>query len=427
MVGVVMSNNIMLMCGDTEVLEFNFSTDIYNVKCERLLPFGLKGKIVTTVRPTIPDMKLFDKYNSDIRTNYNAVVSWLASRTLLLSRYNAKKIYNAIGFNQEDTPENKARISITCRSVSILDNYWLRLDGDTSTWQSINVRHNSLNETVAQVALHGSSISIQGSLTTPELTTDGVYPKAWRRYPDNTLWLHKADHIIEGKAMIEVMCSNILDKMNVQHCHYEIGTDGGKQVCKCKALTDDKHSIVPALDYLKYCKANNIDFIKSIMDIDKDAIYKMCIVDYLIANNDRHSRNWGFLYKPSTMELIGCHPLFDHNNSFDPKWLANRNAEYRFNGKSMRDTAKSAMEEIDFHFTYSITRDDFLTDEQYEEFMWRANDLGIQVKRTYDDEILSILNKYIIPLHVKEVKSLLPTVELPYVELEEIVKNIYTL
>ena len=420
-------SNIMLMCGNTEVLEFNFSTGIYRVKCERLLPFSLKGKIVTTVRPTTPDMKLFDKYNSDIRANYNALVNWLASRTLLLSRYNAKKIYNAIGFHQEDTPENKARISITCRSVSILDNYWLRLEGDDSTWQSINVRHNSLNETVAQVALHGSSISIQGSLTTPELTTDGVYPKAWRRYPDGSLWLHKADQTTEGKSMIEVMCSNLLDKMNVQHCHYEIGIDGGKQVCKCKALTDDKHSIVPALNYLRYCKANNIDFIKSIMAIDRDAIYKMCIVDYLIANNDRHSRNWGFLYKPNTMELIGCHPLFDHNNSFDPKWLTNRDAEYRFNGRSMRETAKSAIEEVDFHFTSDIVRDDFLIDEQYEEFMWRANDLGIKVKHTYDDEILSLLNKYNIPLHIKEVKGLLPKVDLSYSELEEILKNIYLL
>ena len=422
-----MSNNIMLMCGDTEVLEFNFKERVYLVKCQKLLPFGLQGKVFTAVKPATRDNNLLNKYDDLISDNKDNLQHWLSSRALSLSRQNAKKLYNALRIEQVTTDRERCKIVLMCNGVSILDNYWLRLAKGPQCWRDINIRHNSLNDTIAQVALHGDSVSICGSLNSPELTTDGVYPKAWRRYSDNTLWLHKADQIIEGKAMIEVMCSNILDKMNVQLCDYEIGTDGGKQVCKCKALTDDKHSIVSALDYLKYCKANNIDFIKSIMDVDSDAIYKMCIVDYLIANNDRHSRNWGFLYKPSTMELIGCHPLFDHNNSFEPKWLANRNAEYRFNGKSMRDTAKSAMEEIDFHFTYSITRDDFLTDEQYEEFMWRANDLGIQVKRTYDDEILSLLNKYIIPLHVKEVKSLLPTMELPYVELEEIVKNIYTL
>lgn len=53
------------------------------------------------------------------------------------------------------------------------------------------------------------------------------------------------------------------------------------------------------------------------MRIDADSIYKVFIIDYLISNRDRHGGNWGFFYNCNTMEILGCHPLFDHNNAFD--------------------------------------------------------------------------------------------------------------
>jgi len=68
-----------------------------------------------------------------------------------------------------------------CRAVSLLDNYWLKMEGDAATWAETNLRHNKLNEVIAQVALHGKSLTLQGSMQTPELTTNGAYAKAWRR------------------------------------------------------------------------------------------------------------------------------------------------------------------------------------------------------------------------------------------------------
>ena len=401
-------STITLMCGDFEVLRFDFKSHLFEVLNSNLLPFELKG-VVRTLPPNADlntNLQILD-------TNRQAITNWLSHRVLSLSRTNAKKLYNALGVDQVSDVGTYMKIAALCNGVSILDNYWLRLHTGPQNWKDINIRHNSLNNTVAQIALHGYSISVEGSLTTPELTTDGVYPKAWRRV-GRDLYLYKADRTICGKSLTEVMVSNILDKTNAQHCMYEAVTDEGKQMCRCKVLTDDKHSIVPAYDYLVYCKHNNVDFLKAIMDLDKESIHKMCIVDYLISNSDRHSRNWGFLYKPNTMELIGCHPLFDHNNAFDESFMKNRDSVYRFNKRSMRETAKAAMEEVDFHFISEIIRDDFLTDEQYDEFMWRANDIGVTVQCTYTDRILEAMREVGVNWHITEVKQYLPKEVMDY-------------
>lgn len=409
-----MNKNMLIMCENNPVMSVNLEEGVYDVLREDLLPFTLKGKL-----RRVPDFsEIKSKYDDTQRRlidrrNSAAIISWLANRTLSLSRRNAKWIYNLLKIEQLNNEYQKARVSIVCRSVSVLDNYWVKLDGDTATWDSINVRHNPLNETIAQVALHGKSVTLQGSLTTPELTTNGAYAKAWRRHNDGRLWLYKLGANGNTESRIEVMCSGLLDKMNVRHCHYEAGEDDGEYVCMCPSMTDDNISILPGMDFYTYCNVNNIDYDKKMMEIDADSIYKMWIVDYLLCNRDRHGQNWGFYYKPHSMEIVGCHPLFDHNNAFDKEWMQDRDAAYQFGDMTIREAAHKAMQNVDFHFIEEITREDFITERQYNEFMYRAKELGIKTFCTYNDLIIKYMNKYNVNMTVNDVKCLLPDTELP--------------
>lgn len=418
--GAYMNKNILIMFENTPVMSFNLYECVYDVLREDLLPFALKGEI-----KRIPDFYEIKSKDDDkqrrfiINCNREAIILWLASRSLPLSRKYAKWIYNLLRIEQISSAEQKARISIICRSVSVLDNYWIKLDGDTATWESINVRHNPLNETIAQVALHGKSVKLQGSLTTPELTTNGAYAKAWRRHDDERLWLYKLGANGNTESRIEVMCSDLLDKMNVRHCHYEAGEDDGEYVCMCPSMTDDNISILPGMDFYTYCNVNNFDYYKKMMEIDADSIYKMWIVDYLLCNRDRHGQNWGFYYKPHSMEIVGCHPLFDHNNAFDKEWMQDRDAAYQFGDMTIREAAHKAMQNVDFHFIEEIKREDFITERQYNEFIYRAKELGIKTFCTYDDLIIKYMNKYNINLPIADVKSLLPDAELPEDLLEQ--------
>ena len=370
---------LVLMCANIEVLSINMSTGDISIINEMYLPLRLQH----CLKPVKGYWEISSKYEDTqnkiaIKNNTEAVISWLANRTLLLSRANAKKIYQAYRLEQLTDEKSRAKLSIACRALSVLDNYWVKLSTDTITkWDDINIRHNSLNQAVAQIALHGTSLSLQGSLQSPEFTTNGAYAKAWHRDKDGSLWLYKLNDI-NSTAKIEVMVSNILDCMNVTHCHYEAREDMCEYVCACPLMTNDDISIDDGLTFNGYCNRLGVNPIDELIRLDADGFYKMLVVDYLIANPDRHGQNWGVYYDSDTVEVLRLHPLFDHNNAFDNGVMDDENyLSYFYDNKSLKENAMMAIKKVDVHFTKPITRDMFLTTKQYETFMKRAKQLGI--------------------------------------------------
>lgn len=369
--------DILIMCSNTPVIAVNFDEGRYLILNEKLLPPVMKNAF----RRVASFEELKTKYDDTQRQiamekNKGVIISWLANRVLSLSRANAKWIYNALKFEQINSEYEKAKIALFCKAVSVLDNYWVKSAVSNLTWEDVNIRRISLNEIIAQIALHGKSVTIQGSMNTPELTTHGAYAKAWRRHEDG-LWLYKKGHNGNTESKIEVMVSNLLDKTNAKHCHYEAGEDDGHYVCMCPAMSNDNLSILSGIDFNTYCNRNNLNPMQEILKIDANGFYTMWVVDYLIANRDRHGGNWGLYYDPNTIEFISTHPLYDHNNAFDIEWINNPDADYQFNDMTIRQAAHYAIDKCDFKITQEITREDFLTDRQYKCFMSRVKELKL--------------------------------------------------
>mgnify|MGYP002624887728 CR=1 FL=1 len=378
-----MSMSTLLMCGNEPVLRFNITEGIYDVLNSQLLPFVMKDYL--------RHVKSFDevksKYDDTQRTiamnsNRDAVINWLSHRTLLLTRKNAKKLYNSFGLVQRDDEITRAKMAIACKALSILDNYWIKSESASDTWDSINLRHNHLSEAISQIALHGTTpFTIDGTIKDSyEFLTNGASAKCWKRREDGSLWMYKAGDNGTFEAKVEIAVSNILDRCNVAHCHYEEYYDSDLFVSACPAMTNDDISIVDGDDFISYCHHHELNPDKELVRIDADSYYKMFIVDYLIANRDRHTQNWGMYYDPKTTELISMHPLFDHNNAFDVDCMQNKNFPSHFLGKSLKENALYAIRNCDFHFTGNITRDLFVTEKHYECFMRRADELNISQK-----------------------------------------------
>ena len=375
-------DDLLLMDKNNVVMVINVDEGRYDIVDEKKLPFQLKGKLreIESVE-SLSDRQALQKQLIAMNKNYQAVISFLASRVLPLTRENAKKIYALFGFEQMQDDQSKSRIALVCRAVSLQDNYWVKTEKDPKSWEEVDLRTNPLSEIVAQVSLPGSSLTIQGDVTTPELNGQGAYAKAWKREQDG-LYLHKVGaRGDEYESRIEVMVSNILDKCNVEHVRYLDGDSNGVYTCKCKCMTTEDRSILPGMDFISYCNVNRIDPDQLMMEIDAGNICKMWIVDYLISNRDRHGMNWGFYYDADSMEILKCHPLFDHNNAFDRELMYDHDARYLFDtSMTMREAAKKAMENVDFHFTDCITKEDFMDQEQWRSFMERADELGIETE-----------------------------------------------
>lgn len=385
------TRNITLMCMNTPVLEYNVDDGLFDVLNEKLLPYPLKDKFRELPSSegllTKTAIDKYVKHRDYIRDKNNETFNrWLQNRLLPVGRENSKRIALALGSD----PVPKMKLIYLCRGLSLTDNYWLKLSGDNSTWKEVNLREVSLSEAIAYVALHGTSASLQTVPRTPEVTNQGAYAKAWLRR-DGALWLYKKGaNQTTAESRIEVMVSNILDKCNVRHVAYEMSEEPDPDgvaistCCRCKCITDDTHMILSAMDYNSYCLSHDLKFDAECKRIDPDLYYKMIIVDYLTANRDRHLLNWGFFVSSIDNHIYCMHPLFDHNNAFDIAYMNKPDSPYQAIPEvTMREAALDAIKHVEFHFTEAITRDDFITQRQYEVFTSRAKEL--QIKLDKDD------------------------------------------
>lgn len=366
--------NLYLMQADEKVLKFDIDKGLFEIMNEDLLPYSLKNKFWEVPMNASVDTIL----NARVH-NRMVLTHFLANRVLNLSRENAKKILNAYNFSQDLTDDTKARIAITCKAVSITDSYWIS-DGSME-WSSINPRKTSLNEIVAHIALKGSSLTLEGRPETPELTGQGAYAKAWIRESDG-LYLYKrgSERKNDREIDAEISASEILDCFNVDHVKYEYSTFDGVQVSKCKNMASENLSLVSAEEVYSYYARNDKEFLRFCMSVDRENILKMCIVDYLISNSDRHGKNWGFYKDNKTGELISCHPLFDHNNSFDEEFMTDIEGgpSLVFSGKTKKEAALYAIKRCDFEQIKPLSPDMFIDERCQESFVERMNVLNIQ-------------------------------------------------
>lgn len=193
------------MSKDEEVLKYDIEMGIFQIINKTLMPYQLKN-CITEKEDRI-----------SYRKNYNSIIRFLSSRIVSLDRENAKKILNALGYEQSQEQSYKAKIAEDCRAVSLQDTYLVKSDNESISWKDVDIRQNHLNKMMMKVALKGDSLTITGRCHTPEITTNGAYAKCWKR-ENRDLYLYKKGK--NGESRIEVEVSNILDRTNVPHVKY---------------------------------------------------------------------------------------------------------------------------------------------------------------------------------------------------------------
>lgn len=368
---------MFLMFQNIPVLEYQVNQRMMRVLNPAFLPYGLRGRVHTLLRT---DYREADDFFAELYRENDAVKSWLASRVLTLSRTHAKQILNACALSQAEDVDTRAEISTMCRAVSAGDCYWVSMGVEEEyRWETVNVRKIPLNEIMINVALRGTSVTVQNKdFVTPELTTQGAYAKSWIR-ENGTLFLYKTGSVSDYEARVEVAVSDILDSFNVQHVKYELEEYSSVTCCKCRCMADEEYSVVSAHEVWQYCRTNQISFDKLITeDKYRKDFYKMAQVDYLISNTDRHDRNWGFYMDHTNGELSGLHPLFDHNSAFDEKNMKQPDSMYRAKpDKNMQSYAKKVHLEVPLLMIKPLKKNVFIKKEHLDSFRAKMQDLNI--------------------------------------------------
>lgn len=304
------------MLQDKKVLYFDFDDFVVKEINSNLLPYSLRGQIQKS-----SNMK-------DILHNVQIIKERLAQRVLSLSRSNAKQIYAMFQIPQRQDLETRLKVCMNCKGVSITDSYWVK-DKDNEKFSDVNIRTNSFKE-ILDVALYGYNPTITMNMICPDLTTQGLFRKAWIR-DDKELYLLKSDNTIDNvNTRMEVLASKILECFSnkiscVSYSGRMRNTTSGKiYVDKCKNFVDEKYSFVEAWELLEYTRNHGISYIDYFNQFEHSC--DIAVLDYILVNTDRHLQNYGYLMDNKSGIIIGLAPLFDFNCALVADYF-NRSAE----------------------------------------------------------------------------------------------------
>lgn len=244
-------------------------------------------------------------------TNFNY---WCATRVLTLDRKYAKEILNSVGLQQMTTDRDRAKMALSYRCLSLADVFWVRMKGEKVRFADVNLFENHLDNTFIDIALRGKQYTANNNSLARDLSTNGCYPKAWKRTDKGFVLLKDGDSDAVSR---EVLASRICRCFDVDQVRYELGEFGGEPVSVSWNITSLEYSIAP-MNALEIKLTNQErDIRKYIMGLDRKNYHMMNIVDYLVGNTDRHWGNWGVLVNNKNNHPVKLHPLMDFNQAFN--------------------------------------------------------------------------------------------------------------
>lgn len=252
-----------------------------------------------------------------------ALLNWIETRTIPKNRAFVDRLFEQVGLEQGDT----MGLIDTCMGLSVNDSFWIVPSSFTGSFEDYNLYENELDEALAFTAYTGytSSQHHRAGLSS-EWTTDGQFPKAWRRI-DGDLILYKAG--TEGYAnsgmepYSEFLASQVAEAIGLPHVSYGLDRWHGKLASTCPIMNSIDTSLVtfwPSTGVSRFPALLAAG--AAISPLELDRLRFMTVFDSLIANRDRHANNYGFIRDNRTGAILGPAPIYDNNLSLFPEDMA---------------------------------------------------------------------------------------------------------
>ena len=318
----ILLNTYTLRSKDFPLVEFS----LYNTKRTGL---GLTvNKYEIEINKIFAENKaLFPKFFSQ-EINKDNLLVWIKKRKAPKNRRFVDKILASI--EDDDNPVKYVDVS---HALSLNDAYWITNNLTDDKWQDFNLYHHPFDEILSYVAFTGYSHKISGVITSPEVTSNGAQKKCWSNRK-NGIYLLKGDDFLvredgRSQVMSEYYAAQVAKALGFAHIDYDLEEFEHKHshkkelVCICRLFTDENIGFADAYTYFKV-QGIDIDKLDS-ADIavqDKlsraygeEAYADLMLFDSIIANQDRHYGNFGYLVDNNTGEFLRPAPIFDNGLS----------------------------------------------------------------------------------------------------------------
>lgn len=148
--------------------------------------------------------------------------------------------------------------------------------------------------------------------------------KRWKIINGKRCLVKGGSNPFQQQPFNEVIATKIMERLGIPHVAYDLVWDNGSPYSVCEDFVTADTELVSAWRILQTQKEpNNVSVYRHFVNICEGLgvknivrdLDKMLVLDYIIANEDRHVNNFGLLRNAETLEWIGFAPIYDSGSS----------------------------------------------------------------------------------------------------------------
>lgn len=211
-----------------------------------------------------------------------------------------------------------------CLGLSLSDGYWIKPSGAAVSWHDVNFFENPFSEDIGNALFGYKSDSIDVDFHSPDNTSDGFLKKRWKIIDGKRCLIKAGTGPYNQQPFCEVIASCVADRLGIPHVSYSLLWMDDVPYSVCEDFITKNTELISAWRVMQTQKRDNstsvyrhyINCCEALgMDDITHSVDQMIVLDYVIANEDRHQNNFGVVRRSDTLEWIGAAPIFDSGSS----------------------------------------------------------------------------------------------------------------
>ncbi|MCD7769780.1 MAG: excisionase [Oscillospiraceae bacterium] len=247
-----------------------------------------------------------------------ALNEWWADRAIPDSRTGIRAALQALGVASPQT------LPLCCCGLSLSDQYWISPEGAGLIWDDINFFENDFSGDLGKILFCGEMGREAPELFSPDCTTDGNLKKRWEIIDGRRCLVKGGSEPFCQQPFNEVIAAGLMERLGIAHVPYTLAWRGGVPYSVCEDLVTKDTELVPAWRIYRVKKKDNSTSVYrhflnccDMLGIRGAAPFldRMMVLDYIIADEDRHMNNFGVLRNAETLEWLGFAPIYDSGTS----------------------------------------------------------------------------------------------------------------